>query len=61
MSELSTKNLNEIETITTLGENDKILVESNGRMKKIAGSVAGGGGIYILDLLQFEESGGAPK
>lgn len=57
MSELSTKNLSELTVITELGENDKVLVESGGRMKKIASSaVGGGGGVLIVDTSDFESS-----
>lgn len=47
MPDLNTKTLNELDTITEMGENDKVLVESGGRMKKLNGSVSGGGGVII--------------
>lgn len=47
MPDLNTKTLNELDTITEMGENDKILVESGGRMKKLSGSVGGGGGVIV--------------
>ena len=50
MPDLNTKTLNELDTITEMGENDKILVESGGRMKKLNGSVGGGGGGVIVEF-----------
>ena len=47
MPDLNTKTLNELDTITEMGENDKVLVESNGRMKKFSGEI-GGGGLVVL-------------
>lgn len=47
MPDLNTKTLNELDTITEMGENDKVLVESSGRMKKFSGEI-GGGGIIVL-------------
>ncbi len=55
MADLNTKTLNELETITEMGENDKVLVESNGRMKRCSGSL-GGGGVYILNANDFTDS-----
>jgi len=51
MADLSTKTLNELDTITEMGENDKVLVESNGRMKRCSGSL-GGGGAVVLEVVQ---------
>ena len=53
MPDLSTKTLNELDTITEMGENDKVLVESNGRMKKFSGEIGSGGGVYILNINDF--------
>lgn len=59
MPDLSTKNLSELDVITELGANDKVLVESGGRMKKVAGASLGGeGGVYILDISGYDEPGG---
>ena len=58
MSDLNTKTLNELDTITEMGENDKVLVESNGRMKKFSGEIgSGGGGVYILNIDDFSSNG----
>lgn len=54
MADLSTKTLNQLDTITEMGENDKILVESNGRMKKFSGEIGGSdSGVYILNSHDF--------
>lgn len=54
MPDLNTKTLNELDTITEMGENDKVLVESNGRMKKFSGEIGGSGsGVYILTSHDF--------
>ena len=54
MADLSTKTLNQLDTITEMGESDKILVESNGRMKKFSGEIGGSGsGVYILNSHDF--------
>ena len=55
MADLNTITLSELATITELGENDKVLVESGGRMKKISGSL-GGGGAVVIDLIYDEEN-----
>lgn len=47
MSDLNTKTLDELDVIETIDENDTLLVESGGRMKKFSGSF-GGGGIIVL-------------
>lgn len=47
MPDLDTITLSELDTITEMGENDKVLVESNGRMKRCSGSLGGGGGVCI--------------
>lgn len=62
MADLNTKTLNELDTITEMGENDTILVESNGRMKKFSGEIGSGsgGGVYILNASDFSPSGGGP-
>ena len=64
MDDSNTKTLNELETITEMGENDKVLVESNGRMKRCSGSLGSGGGVYILNADDFTVStdgGGTAK
>ena len=59
MADLNTKTLNELDTITEMGENDKVLVESGGRMKRFSGEIGGsGGGVYILNASDFSPSGG---
>lgn len=56
MPDLDKKSLDTLEVLEELGENDKILIESGGRMKRISGSL--GGGIYILDLDAFDPGDG---
>lgn len=59
MADLNTKTLNELDTITEMGENDKVLVESNGMMKRCSGSL--GSGVYILNRSDFSETEGGLK
>lgn len=53
MADLNTKTLNELDTITEMGENDKVLVESGGRMKRCSGSL-GSGGAVVLEVVQAD-------
>lgn len=56
MSELSTKGLIELDVLEELQENDHILVESDGMMKRISGSmVSGGSGVCVIDLSKYED------
>lgn len=53
MPDLNTKTLNELDTITEMGENDKVLIESGGRMKRCSGSLGGGGGAVLLEIVEM--------
>ena len=49
MANLDTKTLSELDTITEMGENDKVLIESGGRMKKFSGTISGGGNTVLTE------------
>lgn len=51
MPDLNTKTLIELDTVNNLDNNDTILVESDGLMKRVSGSL--GGGVYVLDVSGF--------
>ena len=55
MADLDTITLSELDAISELGNNDKILVESGGRMKRASSANIGGGGVYIFDPSEYEE------
>ena len=58
MAELNTKTIDELETIESMGENDKVLVASGGEIKKVSGSLGGGGGLYFInEFVDVEFSG----
>lgn len=48
MAELNTITLSELDVVDSIGANDKVLLESGGRMKKIGGDGVGGGGLVVL-------------
>ena len=61
MSELNTKGLIELDVLEELQETDHILIESDGIMKRINGSMIGsnsGGnniGVCVIDLSEYED------
>ena len=54
MANLNTKTLNELTIVEEMGENDKILVESDGDIKKY--SIVNN--VYILDATSWSNDGG---
>lgn len=57
MSELNTKSLSELATVDSLGNTDKVLIESGGLMKKANPSIIGGGGGMIVNITADESTG----
>lgn len=61
-SSLNKKSLNQLDVVNTLSDDDNILVERNGRIKRFNAENAIGSNIYILDLSLFnyieDDSGG---
>jgi len=56
MADLDTITLGETPVVESLGSNDKVLIESGGRMKRVNSSAVGGGGGngYILDITSYQ-------
>lgn len=59
MSELNTKGLIELDVLEGLQETDHVLIESDGMMKRISGSMISGGsgsnGVCVIDLSKYED------
>ena len=58
MAELNTKSISELDILQTLQSSDHILVESDGMMKRINGSMIGGNnniGVCVIDLSEYED------
>lgn len=56
MAELNTKSISELDILQTLQSSDHVLVESDGMMKRISGSMVGGnGGVCVIDLSEYED------
>ena len=60
MPDLNTKTLNELDVVTDINNTDYILIEQGGRMKRVNGSKIGGG-VYVLDIREYESGGGEPE
>ena len=58
MSELNTVTLTELPVADSVGQNDHILIESGGRMKRASGNLVGSGDGYVLDIREYQSSGG---
>lgn len=56
MANLSTITLSELTVVTETGNSDYVLIENNGRMKKMSASEVGGG-VYIIDITNGDSSG----
>ena len=58
MADLTTKTLNELDTVDSVASTDHVLIESGGRMKRADSSLVGGAA-YVLYASDFvDESGG---
>lgn len=57
MANLNTITLSELTVVTETGNSDYVLIENNGRMKKMSASEVGGG-VYIIDITNSDSSGG---
>lgn len=58
MSELNTKGLIELDVLEELQETDHVLIESDGMMKRINGSMVGGNnniGVCVINLSEYED------
>lgn len=64
MEKIKTKNIVDLDVVDKVEETDNVLIERNGRVKKVASSVigtggsSGGGGIFIVDVVPESEVNG---
>jgi len=56
MSDLSKKTLSQLDTVTSVSDDDNVLIERNGRLKKISASPILNDNIFIVDLSWFDYS-----
>lgn len=54
MADLTTKTLNELDTVDSVASTDHVLIESGGRMKRADSSLVGGAA-YVLYTSDFKE------
>lgn len=54
MSDLSKKTLSQLDTIESLLNDDCVLIERNGRLKRFSANPIMGDNIYVIDLTSFD-------